>query len=224
MKSKNKILRLVDDFEAKAQGYVPFTPLNIACRRLDKKSRTILDLGCGVGEPMQFINRKKQYYTVGVDVFPEYLKICQQTKSYNKLIQGDIRKLDFAPKSFDIVLALRVIEHLTKEESSLLLKDMESIARKQIVIIVPAVEYKQSAYENNEFQEHKCFWSPAELKGLGYKVYSNGLRWFLNDTSTMTNFDKIISYLGHGLWVLSGWVVFLFPTLSANSIAIKDLK
>ena len=70
MKSKNRLLRLVDTFEAKAQGYIPFTPLNVACWKLDKDARTILDLGCGVGEPMEFINRKRNYRAIGIDIFP----------------------------------------------------------------------------------------------------------------------------------------------------------
>ena len=38
-------------------GYVPFTNWNLVWRHLDKKAKSILDVGSGKGKPMRFLNR-----------------------------------------------------------------------------------------------------------------------------------------------------------------------
>ena len=45
----------------KLRPYIPFSALNTVWRKLDKSSRTILDVGCGKGEPMAFINRQGRH-------------------------------------------------------------------------------------------------------------------------------------------------------------------
>lgn len=224
MRLVDTILRVGDNFEAKAEGYIPFTPLNIAYTHLDKRVRTILDLGCGKGGPMRFINRHQKYYSVGVDIFPAYLDICKERGSHDELVQQDIRELNLPPKSFDAVLALRVLEHLTQVEGMKLLTKLETIAHYQIILITPIESFKQSTCDDNECQEHKSNWSPAQLKDLGYKVYPNGLRGIQKDTAHITRFEKIIAGMGHVLWVLGGPIVMLFPSLAANMVAVKNIE
>jgi ubiquinone/menaquinone biosynthesis C-methylase UbiE len=220
----DRVLKWGDNLEAKAEGYLPFTPLNIAYKYLDKRVQTILDIGCGKGDPMLFINRHRKFYVVGVDVFSPYLDMCKRRGSHDELVQGDIRELTFAGKSFDAVLALRVLEHLTQEEGQELLGKMESIGRYQVILITPVEEFKQSKYDENEFQEHKSVWKPNQLKKMGYKVYLNGLKGIQKDSAHITRFQKIIAGFGHILWVLAGPVVVLFPSLGANMVAVKNLK
>jgi hypothetical protein len=38
--------------------WIPFTSLNAVWRHIDPGSETILDVGCGKGEPFRFINRR----------------------------------------------------------------------------------------------------------------------------------------------------------------------
>ena len=40
----------------KIRPYIPFCVLNIVCGQIDRNAQTILDIGCGKGEPMSFIN------------------------------------------------------------------------------------------------------------------------------------------------------------------------
>ena len=218
------MLNIFDNFEAKTEGYLPFTPINIAYRHLDKKAKTILDLGCGKGDPMLFINRRKTFQTVGVDIFTDYLKMCHKKHSHDEFVQSDIRELSFPKKSFDIALALRVLEHLTKDEGSQLLQDLETIARSQVIIITPIEQFKQSTYDHNIFQEHKYIWSPVELKSRGYKVYLNGIKGIQKDSATITRFEKTVAGFGHVLWVLAGPVVLIFPSIAANVVAVKNVQ
>lgn len=41
-------------------------------RRLDKESKSILDVGCGKGRPMAFLNRRHRFFAVGIDIFAAF--------------------------------------------------------------------------------------------------------------------------------------------------------
>ena len=59
----------LDRLALRFRPYVPFSALNTVWRKLDKSSKTILDVGCGKGEPMAFINRHGKFKVVGIDIF-----------------------------------------------------------------------------------------------------------------------------------------------------------
>lgn len=219
----DRMLKVGDGFEAKTEGYVPFTPLNIAYRHLDKRVKTILDLGCGKGDPMLFINRHGKYRTVGMDIFPAYLDICREKGSHNELIQQDIREVSFPQGSFDAVLALRVLEHLSETEGLQLLARLEEIARYQVILITPIEDFEQSSYDNNKFQEHRSRWTLNKFKQIGYKTYPNGLKGIQKDSAHITRRQKLVAGMGHILWVISGPVVMIFPGLAANVVAVKNI-
>ena len=90
------------------------------------KSDTVLDLGCGYNSPIQYCNQK---YSVGVEKFESYLQESKKKGIHNKYVKADITKIEFKPKSFDAVLCSEVLEHLTKEEGTELIKKMENWAR-----------------------------------------------------------------------------------------------
>jgi 16S rRNA G527 N7-methylase RsmG len=60
---------------------MPLTALNTCWRFLDKSAQSTLDVGCGKGAPMKFINRAINFYMLGLDIFkprahkiPSFLK------------------------------------------------------------------------------------------------------------------------------------------------------
>jgi len=79
----------------------------------------VLDLGCGRSSPIRYCPVS---YSVGVELFEPYLEESKKMKIHNEYILADIRKVEFKPKSFDCVLALDGLEHLTKKEGLSLIK------------------------------------------------------------------------------------------------------
>jgi hypothetical protein len=73
-------------------------------------------------------------------------------------------------RSFDCVVALDLIEHLTKEDGRRLLRAMERIARRKVVIFTPQGFLPQHAVGRNEFQRHLSGWEVDEMRGMGYRV------------------------------------------------------
>lgn len=74
----------LDLFSHFLRPYIPFTALNAVVRNLDKNADSILDVGCGKGIPMKFINRKKKYFTVGMDIFEPYIYKCKSQGIHQK--------------------------------------------------------------------------------------------------------------------------------------------
>jgi hypothetical protein len=77
---------------------------------------------------------------------------------------------EFSPLSFDAVIALDVIEHLEKHEGFRLIRAMELIARKAVVIFTPNGLLPQGEHECNKYQAHLSGWHVDELRDMGYSV------------------------------------------------------
>lgn len=221
-----KISKLPEKLENLAwqiRPHLPFTSLNTVWRSLDKNGGSILDIGCGEGRPMSFINRHRDFCAVGVDIFEPCLRQCQVSNIYWSLIRADVTKLPFKAKSFDIVLAMEVLEHLEKEAGQELLKAMEKFARRQVIISTLVGRYQQGTSGGNPHQEHRASWHPAELKDLDYKVRGHGLRGLFGEEGLMSHIPKLLRPLGNILWVCAGLFVHFFPELAGDMVGIKNL-
>jgi len=140
----------------------------------------ILDAGCGTGNVIkrfqeidQMYNNLGRKFIVGFDVDFSQLKISKNAGLYDAAILADARYLPFRAKSFDLVLAMEIIEHLNKSDGKEFIRNLEEIARKQIIISTPLGFFK-TPYYKNEWQRHKSGWLPTEFSRMGYKV-----RYFL---------------------------------------------
>ena len=78
------------------------------------------DLGFGPGVLAQFILEEKPGWTAcGVDISPEcvhYAEKLMKLKGINERVQfttGDVRNLPYADSTFDLVLAMEVLEHIS---------------------------------------------------------------------------------------------------------------
>lgn len=98
----------------------------------------ILDVGCGAGYFFQEVRRRiAPRYAVGVDLFLPFLSACRRTKVYDDVILCDVRALPFSKRSFDSVLCTEVIEHLEKRDGIDLIRQLEGIAERNVVITTP---------------------------------------------------------------------------------------
>lgn len=138
----------------------------------DKEIVSILDVACGLAFKAKYLPAKIR---VGVDIHEPYFEHIESDVPY-VVVKYDVRKLReiFMPKSFDLVIGCDIIEHLEKHESVQLIKDMEEIARKAVIIECPQGFIPQDidilGYGGDHWQTHRCGWEPKELRALGYKV------------------------------------------------------
>ncbi len=95
--------------------------------------RTILDVGCGEGYVLQRL--PGSLFLVGADRRREPLRMVR-----NKRTLGDITRLPFSDKTFDLVMANDVLEHLDREARLGALGEMARIADRYIIVTVPFME------------------------------------------------------------------------------------
>jgi len=100
---------------------------------------------------------------------------------------------------------------------------MESLARRQVIILVPSGPVEQVPFDGNPYQEHKSSWNIAELRERGYKIRATGLRYIPVSKIRTGYLFRFIDLFWHFVWVLSGPLVFLFPSFGGELIGIKNL-
>lgn len=76
---------------------------------------TLLDLGCGTGQPIACHIIKRGFQVVGVDHSREMLKIAANVVPEARLIQGDMAELEFREK-FAAIVAWDSVFHLKREQ------------------------------------------------------------------------------------------------------------
>lgn len=179
---------------------------------------TVLDLGCGCSSPIQHCNVP---FSVGVELFEPYLEESEKKGMHNQYIKADVRSLELKPKSFDAVIAIEVLEHLTKEEGRALIRKAETWARKKVMITTPNGYIWQNAYDANPLQEHKSGWSIGELRELGFEVYG------MNGWKNLRGYKGSIKYKPALLWQiiseLTQKLTYFYPKPAFQLFAIKQI-
>lgn len=142
------------------------------------KDITILDVACGLSLRSKYIPASAR---VGVDIYDEYFSHIESNVPYI-VVKHDVRKLSdiFPPKSFDLVIALDIIEHVTKEEGLNLIATCERIARKAVIFETPLGYIPQNidilGYGGDEWQTHRSAWQTNDFTDLGYTVTTRPYR------------------------------------------------
>ena len=151
---------------------------------------SVLDLGCGPRSPLKDVNVGGR--TVGVEAFEGYAKAARQGQTHQEIIVSNFSDLAFAPGSFDAVLLLDVIEHMTESESRQIIAKAEGWARKIVVISSPNGFVPQKALDGNPLQQHLSGWDVEEMRRLGYSCRGlAGPKWLRHEVDSETMGDDL---------------------------------
>lgn len=143
-------------------------PDYIFCLRKELSScQSILDLGCGQNSPIRHVST---LYSVGVDITAKYVQLSKQSQIHSQYIVADLLNVEFKSKTFDAVIALDAIEHLTKDQGYKLINKMEEWAKKKVIIFTPNGFLEQGPRDGNPYRIHKSGWHNEDFLRLGYSV------------------------------------------------------
>lgn len=146
-----------------------FPDKNILLAKELEGCNSVLDLGCGHKSPISSLNIP---YSVGVELSDPYLQESKRLGTHSEYIAADIREIEFQNNSFDAVVALGVMEYLTKQEAIELIQKMERWASKKIMIQASNASIKNQTDRNyNATKNRKSTWKPEEFNNLGFTVH-----------------------------------------------------
>lgn len=207
--------------------HLPLTYPNIIWRKLDKKAKTMLDVGCCKGKLMAILNQDKTFAVAGIDIYGPYLKEAEKTGVYQTVRCEDARKIRFKDKSFDIAFCSQVLEHLKKEDGEKLIDLLEGVAKTQVVIATTVGFLGSPPFEiedGNPYLGHKSGWQPEEFERRGYRVYGQGAGFVYGEKGITKLLPRFLHPLALGLAYLFSPLVYFFPQLACIMICVKTVK
>ena len=131
---------------------------SLLCKILLKPNSKILDAGCGTGGNIETLARFGD--VIGVDNSPEAIKFCEK-RGFENVQLKNIENTGFSDNSFDLIVALDVLEHIENDGETL--KEFYRILKEggYILISVPAYQFLWS--EHDVALHHKRRYSMEEI-------------------------------------------------------------
>ena len=112
-----------------------------------------------------------------MEAFQPYLEESKRKNIHTEYLKQRIEEVDFSRDSFDAVIMIEVLEHLTKETGLEILEKAEKWAKNKIIISTPNGYFPMGAVDSNAFQRHLSGWNIDALEKLGFKCYGvSGLK------------------------------------------------
>ena len=188
---------------------------------------SVLDLGCGPSSPLQQCKNIK--HSVGVEAFGPYLEESKKKKIHSEYLDKKIEELDFPENSFDAVVMIEVLEHLSEEVGIKILRKAEKWARKKIIVSSPNGFISQKEVDNNPLQKHLSGWDYKKMKEMGFACHGlAGLKflWHEIESDTMESSQlQRIRLRPKWLWFIVASLtqigMYYFPSYSFGLLSIK---
>jgi hypothetical protein len=143
-------------------------PLYVKAKPFIKRAGVLLDVGAGV-RPQRFVECDRH---VCMEAHDEYCDVLRANgfETICAAVPAGLVGFDMA---IDSVVAIDVIEHLTREDGLAAVAEMVRIARGQVVIFTPlgflaqdgGVHVDPWGYQGQHWQAHRSGWTPDDFPG-----------------------------------------------------------
>ena len=108
-----------------------------------------------------------------MDVWKPNLDNLEYWEYLGDKILGNINNIDkLITKQYNIILFWHGIEHLEKNEFSILQSKLDLLSGTILIMGCPYGEFKQGEVDGNPYEEHKTHWQPEELESFGYDIFT----------------------------------------------------
>jgi ubiquinone/menaquinone biosynthesis C-methylase UbiE len=135
---------------------------------------SVLDVGSGLGRYIPALHNHVDGNIVLLDAHPHYMNAMVKQPEKVVHIVGDLRLVlpMIGDNSFDTVLAIDVIEHLTKEDAFIAIRHMQRIAERRVAVFTPDGFMPQDkdhyGMGGDHWQTHRSGWTIEDLKEIGF--------------------------------------------------------
>jgi tRNA (uracil-5-)-methyltransferase TRM9 len=156
------------------------------------KNSYVLDAGCGNGKNMIYMN-KRNINTIGIDFSTKLLDVCKN-KSLN-VQEADIRYLPYDDNTFDFVISIAVIHHLSNETDRInALNEMKRVCKPggKILVSVWALEQNKDSRFKFQLGDNLVKWEDTTRY---YHIYNK-----VTIMNLLEEFNIAKKKLDHGNW------------------------
>lgn len=114
-----------------------------------KQGDSVLDLGCGPGDLLRFLDLPANASYLGIDLSDKYLAKAWELQTPNiQFMRGDCTRFRHVAggRKFDWVLCMGILHHLNNDECDSLFEDAKSVLAESgsVVCLEPTLHDKQS--------------------------------------------------------------------------------
>lgn len=173
--------------------------------------KKILDVGCGTGILVKYL-KKKGYQSVGCDASDIAVKMSGQVKA-------TATDLPFEDASFDMVMAISLIEHLLPDEGEKFIREARRVLRPNgfLFLVTPnLLSLNKPLKGKNWFAytdpTHVNFFTPFSMKKLLHKHHFHQERFrFKVDPQTPADWCFARPYMNQFFQYLANLLIFFSP-------------
>lgn len=153
------------------------------------KKGVFLDVGCGVGYLLNWLCQNSNSQGVGVDISEAALSLARKLYPNLRLVKAGVFDLPFGKESFDVVLAINLIEHIKNHHQAL--GEMRRVLKKNGLFILSTPD-KNSLYKKIWIHEptHVHEFSKKEIIQLVSKYFKVTEVKF---TNSVGRFNRLIN-------------------------------
>ena len=125
------------------------------------KGKRVLDIPCGTGMGFPYVQGAAQL--MGVDKQYDAVSLAQEryTRFHSGCTVGDMISLPFASGSFDVVVCLEGIEHVTRGDGVFFLSEASRVLTRDGILVLSCPLSADGQHSGNEY--HLYEWSQHEL-------------------------------------------------------------
>ncbi|MCK1859428.1 class I SAM-dependent methyltransferase, partial [Legionella pneumophila] len=145
----DEIINWFDD--ARTKNLMESEYLNLIVNAIPPKS-SILDLGCGTGEPIAQFFIEKGFKLTGVDGSQKMIELCRKRFPDERWIVSDMRDINLQ-QQFDVILAWHSFFHLDHDSQRNMFKIFESHTKPGGVLAFTSGEEEGEVWSDNGGQQ-----------------------------------------------------------------------
>jgi SAM-dependent methyltransferase len=159
----------------------------------DYSEPCVLDIGCGTGFNVEYLRTRDYSHVVGLDFSTEALAFCQ-LRNLTNFVCGDATRIPLRHESFDVIMALDLIEHLDDDTQAM--REFARLLRPggSVVIFAPAFNF---------------LWGLQDKVGCHRRRYTAG------------ELRRKLETVGISINKLTYTNIFLFPLIWAGRIVLR---
>lgn len=120
--------------------------LNVILKNIPKNA-SILDLGCGTGEPIAQFFIEKGHNVTGVDAAKAMLNLCKERFPQATWVLEDIRTIDLKTE-FDVVIAWDSFFHLNHDDQRKMFKIFQTHIKRLGILVFTSGPSHNEVYSN----------------------------------------------------------------------------